>query len=57
MVNKGEWRAQAAVEAGAARCAEARSGLVEAPSGVVAWQSPNGHVMVSWNDHDRANHK
>lgn len=31
-------------------CTRVRAGEVTAPSGVVAWQSPNGHVMVSWND-------
>ncbi|CAH0400220.1 unnamed protein product [Chilo suppressalis] len=39
---------QAKVPDSARRCASARSGIVAPPTGVVAWRSPNGHVMVHW---------
>ncbi|KAJ2951649.1 hypothetical protein O0L34_g13807 [Tuta absoluta] len=32
----------------AVTCAIVRSRPLPAPQGVVAWQSPNGHIMVSW---------
>ncbi|XP_049874971.1 sortilin-related receptor isoform X1 [Pectinophora gossypiella] len=39
---------EADVSGSAETCAAVRSGRVAAPTGVVAWQAPNGHVMVSW---------
>ncbi|CAH0727121.1 unnamed protein product, partial [Brenthis ino] len=36
----------------ASTCGLFRSGEVEAPSGVMAWLSPTGHVMVSWQHPD-----
>ncbi|CAH0625561.1 unnamed protein product [Chrysodeixis includens] len=41
---------QVNVEEAAVSCTEARSLQLSAPSGVLAWLSPNGHVMVSWDD-------
>ncbi|XP_026730796.1 sortilin-related receptor isoform X2 [Trichoplusia ni] len=38
------------VESAAESCVSARSLQLQPPSGVLAWLSPNGHVMVSWDD-------
>ncbi|XP_046968243.1 sortilin-related receptor-like, partial [Vanessa cardui] len=42
-----------ASEKGAAQtCAPVRAGEVEPPRAVMAWLSPNGHIMVSWQHPD-----
>lgn len=38
------------VEDAAVQCIEVHGVRLQPPTGVLAWMSPNGHVMVSWND-------
>nr|XP_049700522.1 sortilin-related receptor isoform X1 [Helicoverpa armigera] len=37
------------VEDAALQCTQVRGQRLQPPSGVLAWLSPNGHVMVSWD--------
>ncbi|XP_061377044.1 sortilin-related receptor-like isoform X3 [Danaus plexippus] len=45
----------ASVRDSSVKCIEARTGVVDSPSAVVAWLAPNGHIMVSWK-HDEHNY-
>ncbi|CAK1543183.1 unnamed protein product [Leptosia nina] len=45
-----------AVDGSDKHCIDTRTGIIPPPHGVVAWLSPNGHIMLSWEhpDHNDA---